>query len=575
MRRFHLAAILMLLVLLPLFAPPASAQSVRAWLDRDRIALGETATLNIEVEGTATEGPDYSPLLGDFRLGGHTSRRSFATVNGQAHARTLFGVQLQPRGQGTLQIPRLLVAGQRTAPLELVVTAPTATPARSGDDVFIESEADAASPYVQQAVGYVVRLYFAVPLVNGQLDQPSPEGATMQRVGEDLRYTRDIDGKRYTVVERRFLLVPERSGTLAIPGARFRGQGAGGFFEGLFGDGQRALQANGAPRVLGVRPVPANAPQPWLPLHALSLRWRVAPGTATEGEAATLVLEASADGATAAQLPELQLPPIAGAQVFPDPPEHDEAFEGGRPRTTVRRRFAVVPSRAGELRVAAPQLQWWDADAGVARTATAPVLSLRVEAGQGAAPSPTAASSLREPAARGDDGWMRVPGVQGRVRPWAFATVAFALLWLITFMWGLHRRPHEQAVAAPVRRRDGKDALRRALDTGDLGDVAEALRASLLPPAPDLDAVRDALADERQRAAVDALQEARWGAGDGVAARALLREAFARGPRWRQVPRDGEPLLAPLYPPAREPGVSPGPAATRSAGPGGRRPPSR
>ena len=42
---------------------------------------GETATLNIEVEGTATEGPDYSPLLGDFHLAGHTSRRSFAEVN--------------------------------------------------------------------------------------------------------------------------------------------------------------------------------------------------------------------------------------------------------------------------------------------------------------------------------------------------------------------------------------------------------------------------------------------------------------------------------------------------------------
>lgn len=575
MRRAHFVAMLGLLVLLPLFAPPALAQSVRAWLDRDRIALGETATLNIEVEGTATEGPDYSPLLGDFRLGGHTSRRSFEMNNGQGRARTLFGVQLQPREQGTLHIPRLLVAGQRTAPLQLEVTAPTATPARSGDDVFIESEADTTSPYVQQAVGYVVRLYFAVPLVNGQLEQPAPEGATMQRVGEDLRYSRDIDGKRYTVVERRFLLVPERSGTLAIPGARFRGQGAGGFFEGLFGDGQRALQANGAPRVLGVRPVPANAPQPWLPLHALSLRWRVAPGTAVAGEAATLVLEASADGASAAQLPELQLPPIAGAQVFPDPPETDESFEGGRPRSTVRRRFAVVPSRAGDLRVAAPQLQWWDADAGVARTATAQVLSLRVEAGQGVAPAAADASPHRAPAARDDGGWMRVPGVQGRVRPWAFATVVFALLWLITFMWGLHRRPHEQAEAAPARRRDGKDAVRRALDSGDLGDVAEALRASLSPPAPDLDAVREALADERQRAAVDALQEARWGAGDGVAARALLREAFARGPRWRQAPRSEEPLLAPLYPPAGAPRVSPGPAATRSAGPSGRRPPPR
>ena len=570
MRRAPLAAAFLLMALLPLFAPLAHAQQVRAWLDRDRIALGETATLNIEIQGTASEGPDYSPLLGEFRLGGQTSRRSFEVVNGRGGARTLFGVQLQPRQQGTLRIPRLLVAGQRTQALQLEVVAPASVPARSGDDAFIESATDTGVPYVQQAVGYVVRLYFSVPLVNGQLDQPPPDGATMHRVGEDLRYAREIDGKRYTVVERRFLLVPERSGTLTIPGAQFRGRAAGGFFDGLFGDGQRPLHANGAPRILGVRPVPANAPQPWLPLHSLSLRWTTAPGEAAAGEATTLVLEATADGATAAQLPDLQLPPIPGAQVFPDPPDHDESFEGGRPRTTVRRRFAVVPSRAGALRVAAPRLQWWDADAGVARTATAPVLELQVSQGattpQAPAPTPRAAAS-----SDGED-WMRVPGVQGRVRPWAFATVAFALLWLITFMWGLHRRPQRQEEAGgekPQRGKGGKARLRQALDTGDLGDVADALCASMSPPAADLDGVRAGLADERQRAAVDALQAARWGAGDGARARALLREAFARGPRWQQAREDDAPLLAPLYP------ISGRPAATRSARPGGRPPPAR
>ena len=68
MRRATITFVLALFALLPLFAPPAHAQQVRAWLDRDQISLGETATLNIEVEGTATEGPDYSPLLGDFHL---------------------------------------------------------------------------------------------------------------------------------------------------------------------------------------------------------------------------------------------------------------------------------------------------------------------------------------------------------------------------------------------------------------------------------------------------------------------------------------------------------------------------
>src|SRR3546814_1690208 len=93
MRRAGFASAFALLALLPLLAPQAQAQQVRAWLDRDRIALGETATLNIEVEGTAPEGPDYSPLLGDFRLTGHTSRRSFEVEHGKGSARTLFGVQ--------------------------------------------------------------------------------------------------------------------------------------------------------------------------------------------------------------------------------------------------------------------------------------------------------------------------------------------------------------------------------------------------------------------------------------------------------------------------------------------------
>src|SRR3546814_7467985 len=76
---------------------------------------------------------------------------------------------------------------------------------------------------------------------------------------------------RSTVVERRFLLVPERSGPLTIPGARFSGRGSGGFFDDVFGNGSRELRANGAPRFITVRPVPAKAPQPWLPLRGLGL----------------------------------------------------------------------------------------------------------------------------------------------------------------------------------------------------------------------------------------------------------------------------------------------------------------
>jgi hypothetical protein len=57
------------------------------------------------------------------------------------------------------------------------------------------------------------------------------------------------------------------------------------------------------------------------------------------------------------------------------------------------------------------------------------------------------------------------------------------------------------------------------------------------------------LADADQRDAVLVLQRARWGGGDGVAARQLLRTAFASGPRWRERSAEAPSPLPPLYPP--------------------------
>nr|MDQ3040328.1 BatD family protein [Pseudomonadota bacterium] len=340
-----------LLLLVLLLCGAANAQT-RAWLDRDRIAMGETTTLNIETAQLGAA-PDYSALEREFIVSGNTSNRQVQSINGRTTVRTLFAVALQPRRNGVIGIPALPVGGELTQRLSLAVTPSTASiPSRAGQVVFIETEADDQDPYVQQAVGVVLRLFYSVPLISGELDLDQPDGASLQKVGDDLQFTREIGGRRYNVVERRYLMVPERSGTLTIPAARFHGQGAGGFFDELFGDGKRALQARGAPRTLRVRGAPANAPQPWLPLRDLELRYVATPQNVRAGEAAIVVVEATADGATAAQMPELQLNGADGAQVFAEPAQHGESYANGRPQVKVTRRFSIVPARAGVLRLA-------------------------------------------------------------------------------------------------------------------------------------------------------------------------------------------------------------------------------
>ena len=541
MRR--LACILMLL--LAACALPALAQT-RAWLDRAQVTYGETATLNIETSASV-QLIDYSPLAAQFDIAGQTVRRSYELVNGRSQAKSLFAVGIRPRGPGVLTVPALRVGTTTTAALRLTVLPPSVQPAGGDADAFVETVLDAAQPYVQQAVGMVVRLHVAVPLLSGQLDQDEVPGATLQRIGEDIQYQRDVGRRRYSVVERRFLLIPERSGPLVVPGARFNGQAVGGFFDNIFDDGRKALSAAAPIKRLQVQPIPANAPQPWLPLHDLKLRYVQSPRAARVGEATMVELEAIVDGARASQLPAITLPESADAQVFADPVQSDEQFIEGRPRTTLRRRIAIVPLKPGALSLPGPRIEWWDATQGVPRTAMLPPLQLQVAPGEVAPAMPDAGSST--PTGDGERlDATASPAAPLRYLPWMLLAVAM----VAAVGWWRARRTRVPATGAepvlPAVAPSPTPSLAAALKQGDLAIIAHALCSEAGSTLDDLDAVRARLEDDAQRDAVEGLQAARWGDGDAATALAALRRAFARGARWRTPAATPVPLLPPLYP---------------------------
>ena len=544
-RRFAgMFVLLAALCALPGLGIGASAQT-RAWLDRAEITYGETATLNIETTASVQQ-IDYRPLAAQFDLAGQTVRRSFELANGRTQSKSLFAVGIRPRGPGVITVPALRVGNASTAPLRMTVLPPSVQPASGDADVFVETVLDAAQPYVQQAVGMVVRLHYAVPLLSGQLDQDDVAGATLQRVGEDLQYQREIGGRRYNVIERRYLLIPERSGPLVVPGARFNGQAVGGFFDNVFDDGRKPLSAAASIKRLQVQPIPANAPQPWLPLHDLKLRYVQAPKQARAGEAVTIELEAIADGASASQLPPLAIADSPDAQVFAEPPQFDEQFIEGRPRTILRRRIAIVPLKAGALSLPGPRIDWWDAAQGVARTAMLPPLQLQVAPAASAAATQDAAQPL--PTASGDatDAPVSI-GQWKRRAPWLLLLVALvaAFAW-----WRSRRRPAlaEAPSIAPSPPTRSAPSLADALQQGDLAAVAHALCIEAGLQGEDLDALPAKLDDSAQIEAIAALQAARWGGADAGAALAVLRRVFAKGARWRRPETRAAPLLPPLYP---------------------------
>ena len=553
------AAVVIILLLLTAGRAESAA---RAFLDRNTITMGETVTLNIEIDSMSGSQPDLSPLSASFRLLGTSNSSQLQSLNGSQSASQLWAVALEPLAAGIIGIPPLSVGNDTTEPLTLtVLPAPQGASSGAGEDVFLEVEALPSDPYVQQQVRYVVRLHVGVNLAEGQLDEPQVEGARIQRLGGDTRFQKDVANRRYEVIERRYALVPERSGRLQVSPPRFRGAAIDGGRGGFFGSGRR-LQATGDALTLEVRRKPAGAPDPWLPALELTLgdESGALDGEFRVGEPITLSLRVAARGMGADQLPELSLPTIANAQVYPDL-ESSQTGDSGEWLAGERvRRFAVVPSKPGELQIPAISIEWWNTQTDTLEKAELPARRLMILAAVGAP-----AAGVATPSGVVDDnayGERDVALIATHPGLWPWISLLFGVLWIATLVALIHQRsakPRTMAQATPATpatsaERDPR-GLRRALDVGDLAEVGRQLRW-LAPNASgvSLDALASQLVDPEQAQAMGVLQQSLYAdkGADAVARDALLatlRSAFRRPIRWHRADKLQaiKDSLPPLY----------------------------
>lgn len=562
-----LRAFALVAILFPLLAHAAP----RAWLDRDSIRMGETVTLNVETDARGGSEPDFSVLDANFRRLGTSSNTQLSWVNGKQSARTLWAVALEPRTEGVIGIPALAVGNSQTEALSLrVLPLPTGGSAAAGDDVFLEVEAEPSDPYVQQQVRYTVRLYYAVTLLEGQLEEPQASGAQIRRLGQDAQYQKMLGERRYNVVERRYAIVPETSGALEIPGPQFRGRTLKTSGYGSLLSPSASLAARADALALEVRPRPAAAGAPWLPAQALGLTDESGdlPAQLQVGEPLTLTLRLSAQGLAAEQLPELALPAIDGAEIYPDQESSQTRDDGQWLRGERVRKFAIVPTRAGTLALPAITIDWWDVANDRVQRAELPARSLRVADASGQVPVTPSATPGVETDAGGAAARAADPSTRMLVQaPWFWPALAaiFALLWLATLFARRRRLPAPAnpmpaaTSSAPVRHSDWPRSWNDALARADLAAAAHALVAAVQardPAARHLGDVTEQLADENQRAALVRLEQALYRPGtDAPGLVSGLRDAFAKGPRWRdgQVRSGDRDALPPLYPDHRPP----------------------
>lgn len=566
------------LLLMALLLPwSAMAANVQATLDRNDVHLGETVTLNLRIDGaTHASTPDLSALDRDFEVLGTSNSSELSIINGKQSAQLIIGVALRPKHTGDLQIPAMALAGSQTQPLTLHVGQPdAASNSNLGKDVFIEVTADPTHAYVGQQLLYTVRLFLDVNLNSGSLPDPHADGAELRKLGGDTDYQAVRNGHRYQVVERRYALIPQRAGTLTIPSIEFQGEAVdpgnpndpGGFFNpgGLFGN-STPVTADSQEVKIDVQPPPADwGKTTWLPARSLTLGLDGLPsdGKLTVGQPLNLRMHVEAQGQPGDALPELSLPDIDGAKVYPDQSNATTQDDGQWLSGRRDRSFAIFPQRAGTLTMPTVTLTWFDVQSGQKRVATIPAHTFTVLAANGA---PAAASTVQAPATAAPSSHTAQSVRANAVSPstsstsWRWIALGSIALWLVSmaaFGW-LYRRKRVSAPAAVVRPVETVDTARplrqQFLDAAQGDDRAAQARKLLAwaraerPQLRNLGQLAESLASGEQRAAIEWLQREQY-ADAPVATRVDLATAFAHGLRWRPA-ADAETKspLPPLYP---------------------------
>ncbi len=380
--------LLVLSIAVFLFCTDSMAATISVTTDRDPVGLNESFTLTFESDSSVDSDPDFSPLNKNFQILSRNTSSSMSIINGKINSSKKWQLTVLARRAGKLQIPAISFGKDRSQAAYINVSnggSSSSSSSNTNQDVFIEVEVDSNSPYVQSQVLYTVRLFLAVATANASLSEPGISGANavIERLGDDRNFQTNRRGKRYNVVERRYAIYPQVSGSMTIEPVMFQGQinrNAFSLFD-PFGPQPKTLIERSLPVTLEVKSVPDQFPGGyWIPAKKLSLNesWSQDPPQFQVGEPLTRTLTLVAEGQIASQLLELPEWVPDTFKQYPDQPvlSDDKQYKGIT--ATRQEKVAIIPNRAGEFILPEIAVPWWNTTSNELEYARLPARKISV-----------------------------------------------------------------------------------------------------------------------------------------------------------------------------------------------------
>ena len=425
-------------------AHSAFAASAQAVIDREKIYLDESVTLVVTIQSESDNvggAPDLSELQSEFEVLSEATQTNVQIINGATTVERSWVFDIKPKRVGTITIPSIAVGQFRTNALQLVVEKFTGNVQSAGSDLFLEIEATPRNPYVQSQVILKIRLFTSIGISQGRLSEANLPFADVQQLGQDRRYSSKRGDTEYNVIERRYAVFPEQSGTHEIPSFEFSGV--------VSRYSQSTLQTeffreriSSESVVLEVRPKPsAYSGKTWLPASDLQLidSWNGRLPDLEIGRPESRQISIEAIGLRAVQLATPEYDPNQSVRVYSNRPDLNTLQTASATIAQRDEEFVIIPNSTADVTIPEFKVVWWDVEEEREKVALLPEISnASAVAGVADTTNTESATATNETAPVND----LAPVSSGKSDTfWMMISIGILIMWLITLAgWYVSRR---------------------------------------------------------------------------------------------------------------------------------------
>ncbi len=437
-----------------LFMPQmVRATEIDTTLDRSQISINDSFQLIFSTTGSPDAAPDFSPLEKDFEILNQNQQSSSSWINGRSTQSVQWVLNLMAKQVGKFLIPPVPFGNDSSKPATITVSQNTQSGGNKRDeDLFLEVEATPKNTYVQSQVIYTMRLYRKVQITQASLNEPELADAIVEKLEEDKNYTTQLNGISYGVIEQKYAIFPQKSGTVTIDPVVLTAQVVTNNrrrFNGFFNrQSTQSKRVSSEAINLDIKPAPADfTGKQWLPSEHVHLeeKWSGDVNEMKVGEPLTRTITLLAKGTTVAQLPELHDGKIDDQlKAYPDQPVLKEKKNPDGLMAFREEKIAFIPSKAGEYTLPTIKIPWFNTRTQKMEIASIP--EIKVTAISSATPQNTVSDETLTPLQLNTEKTPKAkPEIQIVENPfWKWLSLFLMLGWLLTLFFLFKKQKPKQ-----------------------------------------------------------------------------------------------------------------------------------